>query len=385
MSGFVRRSVMVLGLVSGLMQTANVLAADAANGNVLYHGKYGCTDCHTPNPGPHSGLSSGSTVAGLTQAIDSVFDMTRRYSITLESNPSDLADIAAYLASTTSPPAAVDLNQYGLTGSWYNALTNGQGMELEFFVSAVAPDTAYLQGAWFTFDTVAGGADHLRWYTYSGAARTGSNSIAVTIYQNTGGNFNALPVTAGVAVGTGTLSFSDCTTGSFSYAFSDGSGRSGTIPLTRLTQNVTCTRAVGAKASNPDFGFSGNWYDASTAGQGFVIEVNPVSGALFVTWYTYAAGGQNAGAAGQRWYTALAPFTAGLRSIAVTFYETTGGAFDHATVPAPESAAVGTGTVRFASCTSASIDYSFTAGGNSGKSGTIQLTRVGPTPAGCGP
>jgi hypothetical protein len=256
-------------------------------------------------------------------------------------------------------------------------------MELEFFVDAVAAGTAYLQGAWFTFDVTAGGVDHQRWYTFAGNAQSGKTSIAVTLYQNTGGNFNALPVTNAVAVGTGTLSFSDCTAGSFSYTFSDGSGRSGNVPLTRLTQNVTCA-AAAAKTTNPDFGFSGNWYDAATSGQGFVIEANPLSGALFVTWYTYAANGAAAGAAGQRWYTAQAAFTTGMRSIPVTLYETTGGVFDTG-APKPTTTAVGTGTVTFASCTAASIAYNFTGGGNAGKSGAIQLTRVGPTPAGCGP
>jgi hypothetical protein len=358
---------------------------DPANGSVLYHTKYRCTDCHTSSPGPNSGLSSGATVAGLLDAINIVGPMSSRFSITLANNQADLADIAAYLASVTgAAPAVLNLDQHGLTGSWYNAATDGQGMELEFFVDAVSAGTAYLQGAWFTFDVTAGGVDHQRWYTYAGNAQSGKTSIAVTLYQNIGGNFNALPVTNAVAVGTGSLSFTDCATGSFSYNFTDGSGRSGNVPLTRLTQNVTCAAPATEKATNPDFGFSGNWYDATTSGQGFVIEANPLSGVLFVTWYTYAASGAAAGAAGQRWFTAQAAFTAGMRSIPVTLYETTGGVFDTA-APKPTTTAVGTGTVTFASCTAASITYAFTSGGNAGKSGTIQLTRVGPTPAGCGP
>jgi hypothetical protein len=282
----------------------------------------------------------------------------------------------------TGSPAPIDLNQYGLSGSWYDAATSGQGMELEFFVSAVASDTAYLQGAWFTFDAAAGGVDRQRWYTYAGSATTGNTLIPVTIYQNTGGNFNAPPATSAVAVGSGTLSFSDCTTASFNYVFNDGSGRNGSIPLTRLTQNVTC--GTVAKPADPDFGFSGNWFDPATSGQGFVMEVNPVSRVLFVTWYTYASAGTGAGAAGQRWYTAQAAFVPGMRSVPTTLYETTGGAFNAAD-PKPSTSSVGTATVRFASCTSASIDYNFASGGNAGRSGTIQLARVGPAPVGCGP
>ena len=84
-------------------------------------------------------------------------------------------------------------------------------------------------------------------------------------------------------VGSGTLSFTDCTTGTFAYTFSDGSGRTGTIPLTRITPNVTC--AVGtAPTTNADFGLSGNWYDPATSGQGFVFEVNPLAPVFFFAW-----------------------------------------------------------------------------------------------------
>ena len=211
---------------------------------------------------------------------------------------------------------------------------------------------------------------------------TGQPNAALTIYQNTGGNFNALPTTMAQAVGTATLSFASCTSGQLSYNFTDGSGRMGNIPLTRLTQNVTCSTTTPFP-TNTDFAHSGNWYDPATAGQGFTVEVNPTSGALFAAWYTYAPMGAAAGAAGQRWYTAQATFTAGLRSIPVTIYETTGGVFN---MPAPagqQTVAVGTGTLAFQSCTAATFSYTFTGGSSSGLSGTIPLVRVGPTPPGC--
>ena len=115
--------------------------------------------------------------------------------------------------------AALDLNQHGLTGSWFEPATNGQGVEVEVFPDLVAPGTGSVQVSWFTFDTVAGGADHQRWYTLSGQVVSGQPSAALTIYQNTGGNFNAPPVTNGVPVGTATLSFSTCSSGQLSYHF----------------------------------------------------------------------------------------------------------------------------------------------------------------------
>jgi hypothetical protein len=106
--------------------------------------------------------------------------------------------------------------------------------------------------SWFTFDTVAGGANRQRWYTLSGPVVTGQPTASLTIYQNTGGNFNAPPVTNGVAVGTGTLSFDTCTSGQLTYSFTDGSARTGTHPLTRIPQHMTCS-PTGRGASHPYF------------------------------------------------------------------------------------------------------------------------------------
>src|SRR5207247_2262249 len=124
------------------------------------------------------------------------------------------------------------------------------------------------------------------------------------------------------------------------YTFSDGTGRTGTIPLTRVTPNVTCTTGTAAP-TNADFGFSGNWYDPATSGQGFLFELNSLAPVFFFAWYTYAPAGQAAGAAGQRWFTGQASYTPGSRSIAVTLFETTGGLFDQATTPPPSTIAVG--------------------------------------------
>jgi hypothetical protein len=279
-------------------------------------------------------------------------------------------------------PPSVDLNQDGLTGSFYDPATNGQGVEVEVF-SNPSSGTGSTFVSWFTYDTVAGAEDHQRWYTAQGPVVTGQPNAALTIYQNTGGNFNAPPATTAQAVGTATLSFSTCTSGQLTYSFSDGSGRMGTIPLTRLTQNVTCA-TTAPYPTNADFAFSGNWYGgAATSGQGFTAEVNPTSATFFAAWYTYEPMGAAAGAAGQRWYTAQGSFTPGLRSIPVTIYETTGGVFNMPSPAGQKTVAVGSGTMAFQSCTAATFSYNFTAGSSSGLSGTIALSRVGPVPPGC--
>jgi hypothetical protein len=122
---------------------------------------------------------------------------------------------------------------------------------------------------------------------------------------------------------------------------------------------------------------SGSWYDPATAGQGIIVEVNPVSNVLFFAWETYAPNGANAGSAGQRWYTGQGAFAQeNPLSTTVPLYESTGGLFN-ALPPIPSTVAVGSATLAFPfeSCTNATLSYSFTGGSNSGASGTIQLVR----------
>jgi len=282
--------------------------------------------------------------------------------------------------------AAAEINQKGLSGLWYDPSTSGQGFGLEIFPDMTTVGQGIAFGTWFTYDaSAAGGVEKQRWYTFSGPAIAGVPTATAQIYENDGGNFNAPPITSAQAVGSATLNFTSCARGQLTYAFSDGSGREGIIPLRRLTPNVICSTA-GTPATNADFALSGNWYDPSTAGQGFVFEINPNSPVCFFAWYTYAPNGQSiGGAASQRWYTAQTSYSAGARSFTMPLFQTTGGIFDTPTVPLPstQSANVGTATMVFASCTNATLTYNFSAGANAGHAGTIALTRVGPTPAGC--
>jgi DNA-binding beta-propeller fold protein YncE len=294
----------------------------------------------------------------------------------------DSSDTNVDIFALPTAPPVLDLDQHGLTGSWYEPATSGQGLEVEVYPDLWAPGTGLAQVTWFTFDTAAGSADHQRWYSLSGPVILGQSDAELTIYQNTGGNFNALPITMAQAVGTATLSFATCTSGRLAYNFTDGTGRMGAIPLTRLTQNVTCSITTPFP-TNADFDLSGNWFDSAMAGQGFTVEVNPISGVLFAAWYSYAPMGTAAGAAGQRWYTAQATFTAGMRSIPVTIYATTGGIFNTPTPGGQQTEAVGTGTLAFQSCAAATLSYNFTGGTSIGLSGTITLSRVGAVPLGC--
>jgi len=283
--------------------------------------------------------------------------------------------------------AALTINRLGLTGTWYQAATSGQGFALEV---APAPADLYVRYghvmmAWATYDHSAiGGPERQRWYTLFTQFTNYDDaySLPLDIYQNTGGNFNAGPITSGAKVGTATLSFTTCDQGKLDYTFNDDTGRSGSIAITRLMQNVTCYTTGKLAPGGADSSFSGNWYDPTTTGQGIFVEINPVSGAAFLNWYTYAPNGAGAGAAGQRWYTAISPYTAGARTLAMKLYATTGGLFD-AAAPVPATVEVGTATLTFKSCTAATLDYNFTGGSSRGAAGRIALSKIGPAAPGC--
>jgi hypothetical protein len=278
-----------------------------------------------------------------------------------------------FLSLPAAHGAGIDLDQHGLTGAWYDPRTSGQGFMVEVFPDLSSPGTGLALVSWFTYDSVGGGAKRQRWYTMSGPVVSGDPNASLAIYQNSGGNFNAPPITNASPVGTATLSFDSCISGQLSYTFTDGSVRSGTIPLTRLTQNVTCS-ATSARPTNADFELSGNWFDAATSGQGLTVEVNPISGVIFFAWMTYAPNGAAAGPAGQRWYTGLGAFSAGSSSIPVQLYETTGGLFDDG-MASPTTVVVGSGTFTFEGCW-ADLNFNFTGGSSVGASGTIPLVHM---------
>jgi len=352
------------------------LAASPANGvfhdvTIASSGVAGCdvsvpSLCNNSTPGP-TGLSGGLQGYLVGNGYD---EATGLGSI-------DVANLLNQWNNTT--PAVFNLNQHGLTGAWYNSNTSGQGFVIETYPDLKGAGQGYLGGSWYTFDVSAAGGQ--RWYTLQGDAISGAASVPLTIYASTGGNFNAPPKVTATPVGSGTLSFSDCGNASFAFNFNDG--RSGTIALTRLDANVTCTSS-GDSGAPSNYLLSGAWYNQAASGQGFVFDVNPKLNLFSAAWYTYAPNGASiGGGASERWYTiqdlAFAPGTVAKGNLAI--YETRGGIFNSGKVGA--GSPVGTATITFQSCTSATLGYNFTSGTNAGQSGSIALTRVVGAPAGC--
>lgn len=292
-------------------------------------------------------------------------------------------DCAVALAALPPAAAGPSLNQHGLSGFWYNPSSNGQGLAVEVYPNFIAPNVGLVAGSWYTFAPApAGGPERQRWYTFDGTAQTGSATTQLTVRRNVDGNFAQAPPTAAAAVGTATLTITSCTTGTLSYALNDGSG-SGSMPLTRLTPDVSCTSSGAAGSFHPDFALSGFFNDPNLNGQGIFLELNPNLPALAAGWYSYTRASIPGGSPRQRWYTLqLGPYAVGTRSFSgVPILATAGGTFNGQ--PSTAATQVGSANLQLLGCGGASLVYVFTAGENAGLSGNIALSRTGPAPPGC--
>jgi len=324
--------------------------------------------CNNSTPGPSS-LSGG--LAG--------YALTPGYDLATGLGSPNVANLFAAWGSVQPP--GIPMNQYGLSGSWANPATQSQGIVLSIQPDFYGAGSALLFGGWFTFDTTAAGGE--RWYTLQATAR----GVATTmpIYRTEGGRFDTSQATTTTAVGVATMHFDDCTHGSLDYAFSDGSDRAGSIPLTRLLANVECSAAGGTTTTSASYRLTGIWADPGNDGQGLVIDIDPLQHVLFAAWYTYTS---NAAAGSderqQRWYTlqALLPNDA-TQASNFGIYESTGGVFDHSATT--KTTQVGTASIVLHGCSSATLNYRFTSGSNGRRNGTLDLARIGHPPSGCTP
>ncbi len=273
-----------------------------------------------------------------------------------------------------------DLNQQGLSGSWANPATDGQGVVMTVLPDLISAGRGVLFGGWFTYGTNA--ADSPRWYTLQGDVTSDDDSATMPIYLTLGGAFDTGQATTTTPVGEAIVHFDDCTHGSLQYTFADGSGRSGTIPLSRLQPNVNCT-SDGTNTGGGAYLRSGAWADTGNSGQGLVMDINPPQSVFFAAWYTFLVDAEpGAGIVGQRWYTLQATIPATFDTLQdVGIFQTTNGVFDqHATTTTTH---VGNATITWHSCSSATMAYTFFAGPNQGTSGSLDLSRLGSVPPGC--
>jgi hypothetical protein len=136
-----------------------------------------------------------------------------------------------------APPAPFRINP-GLSGTWYNADTPGQGFFVTFYEKL---NQAFL--GWFTYaDNPAPGDEYgHRWMTAFGPFEGESAQLAIE--WTGGGAFDsAQPIPQQRVDGTILLEFDDCSSGQITYGWGlDGSGAgavSGVIPIQRHTDDT---------------------------------------------------------------------------------------------------------------------------------------------------
>jgi len=377
-AGIVSSCMPATGLDSVTLSFNTRVVAGTVHGTISAYSDAACTthinSASTPD------VPSAPDWTPVATTFDAAFPGAQSFTVSLEVDSADVtANSDAYFdhvafGATGSLPEAIPISQQGLSGAWFNPDAAGQGFQLW-----MDPLDGLVFGAWYTFDTVAGGTDSQRWYTLSATPSSDDITADVTIYRNTGGRFAAPPQTEAVPVGTGTLAFDSCMSGTFAYTFDDG--RTGEIPLRTAVPMIDCFETGTPDVQPGPYGLSGAWYDPTTAGQGALVSIDAFTGVVFVGWYTYEATGGASGPEGQRWFTAQGGYGVSGSPIELGLYSTTGGVFD--TDGAAATQQVGTGTLNFDSCEHATLDYTFTTGDLAGTHGTLDLARLGQTPAEC--
>ena len=275
----------------------------------------------------------------------------------------------------------VNFDQFGLTGSWFDPSSSGEGVLLASMPDFSGEGHGFLFGAWFTFpeSSSTNGATY-EWYTFDGDVDTTMSSATLTLYETSGGSFIAPPIPATHAIGSVTITLRDCRRGTMSWHFDDGRHRDGFENFWRATDNTTCTIDGENQPAGGRSLLSGAWYDPAISGQGLLIDVAPSQNLIFAAWFTFAPDAASGDpAVGQRWYVMsqlyAPPDTMTMRFVDV--YQVPAGAFGQGGDAVAER--IGGATFTFTSCDTLTLDY----GVAFAEVGTLHLQRIGPTPVGC--
>ncbi|MEM9530512.1 MAG: hypothetical protein AAGA23_06315 [Pseudomonadota bacterium] len=124
-------------------------------------------------------------------------------------------------------------------------------------------------------------------------------------------------------------------------------------------------------------GLNDAWFNAGTAGQGFLISVFPDLQQMFVAWFTFDSETQpgntaTLGGPQQRWFTAQGGYDGNQANL--TVFSTTGGVFDSPSpAPVTDGDGEGTLTVTFSDCAAGTMSYNLT---RLGLTGVIPIQRV---------
>lgn len=233
-------------------------------------------------------------------------------------------------------------------GLWWNAPVGSEsGWGMNF---AHQGDTIF--ATWFTYDA-AGDA----WWLAMTAPLQLSGVYSGTILAFSGPPFNAVPFSpqavGSATVGSGTLSFTDANTGTFTYTV-NGIAQSKTITRQVFDQLPTCTFGLLGDMTLA-YNYQDLWW-ASPAGSesGWGMNLTHQGNTIFATWFTYSLDGT------PLWLSATAPKTAATpATYEGTLYRTSGPPFSAVPfLPAGVTAtAVGKATFTFTNGNTGTFAY----------------------------
>jgi len=185
------------------------------------------------------------------------------------------------------PPTLANANFQGL---WWNAAESGWGVNL-------AHQGDRIFATWYTYDT--GGNAY--WLSMLADRTTPTGSVySGDVHATVGPPFtNFLGPATPTTVGTGTLTFTDANTGSFSYRVTAGGATNvnQTKAITRFVIDAGTAQPVCTYSTTPDLAGATNyqdlWWNSNEPGWG--INLAHQGNLVFVTWYTYDVNGPVAG------------------------------------------------------------------------------------------
>jgi hypothetical protein len=248
-------------------------------------------------------------------------------------------------------------------GLWWAAPANSEsGWGINF-----AHQGDVIFATWYTY-----GPTGKAWWLTMTAAKSADNVYSGTLYETTGPAFSSVPFSPGLvtraAVGTGTLTFTDASNGTFTYT------------VHGATQSKAITRQVFGTLPNCVFGVQSDltlatnyqdlWWVPGGAESGWGVNFTHQGDTVFATWFTYDVDGS------PLWLSSTTPRTAP-GTYTGTLYRTSGPAFN--AVPFDPKAvtrtSVGTLTLTFANGNTASYAYTVALPGSPAVTQTKPITR----------